>query len=59
MRGNHALDYFELQHEVHVAHALGVAREVKEQRRRDVVRQVAHERMPAGNCAKSKSSASA
>jgi len=43
MRCDHALDHFELQHEVHVAHAVGVAREVKEQRRRDVVGQVAHE----------------
>src|SRR4051812_4071711 len=43
MRSHHALDHLELQHKMHVAHALGVAREVKEKRRGDVVRQVAHD----------------
>src|SRR3954469_19892089 len=43
MRSHHALDHLELQHEMHVAHALRVAREVKEKRRGNVVRQVAHD----------------
>ena len=58
-RRDHALDHLLLQHEVHVAHPLGVAREVEQQRRRDVVRQVADHAHAGGQRAKSNSSASA
>ena len=46
--GNHALDHFILQHEVHVLDALGVGGEVEQQRRGDVVRQVADDAQRGG-----------
>ena len=41
MRRPHPVDHFELQHEMHVAHAIRKPRQVEKQRGRNVVRQVA------------------
>ena len=45
--GGHALDHFLLQHEVHVANQRGVVQQVENQRRGDVVGQVADDAQAA------------
>ena len=48
--GDHAHDHFFLKHEVHVAHAVGEAGKMEQQRRGNVVRQVADHAQRGAEC---------